>query len=305
MKLILTLLLPCLCLMSTSARGTDVFYNNQYGQSPNKRYKASAESPANQPGKKRTAFQEDFIIKFKDAKSDKVLWEWEQKEFDPTPILVFPADNGCLVMLDSIYTLYVFDQTGKIQQVCNFLRDISKKESEKYVGWSTAGPDVIQYSQNGFLTYKGRIYFYIRLFWGKMFIVDVASSKLETGAAVTDYFEQYLVQKTRKFIQEFDGEYYRMHGCGSKHLKSELIDAVFVIKQHNISEGYWLINATLDRADDGRNDSSLKSDLDKVESNIFMRSKKPLFYCACFALSFTVLIVLWYGLRGSKKRKNE
>ena len=100
---------------------TDRFYADRDGQSPNGQYEAKATSPANRGGNWKTPFQKDFTITFRNTKTDKTLWKWEQGENDASPVELIPTDDGRLIMLDAWNDYHVFDTNGvKTQSLTPF-----------------------------------------------------------------------------------------------------------------------------------------------------------------------------------------
>lgn len=173
---------------------TDVFYGNIHAKSPNGRFEAKAISPANKDGHRKAAFQKDFTITFTDAKSGEEIWSWKQKEDKSSgltrgaisPIHLIPADDGYLIMLDACFSYYVFDKNGVKTEVFCVLREIPKREKKKFVDWTSAGPRWSQYAQEGIFAFRGKLYFYIRLYWGRTFVIDIAKAQLHTDGELVD-----------------------------------------------------------------------------------------------------------------------
>jgi hypothetical protein len=253
-------------LIAGSAWATDRYYTDHKGQSPNQQYEAEAKSPANREGSRTTPFQKDFTIKFRDTKSGKVLWTWKQGEEDASPVELISTDDGHLIVLDAWNNYHVFDINGIKTHVFDVLQSLPEDEKEKFTDWTTAGVFWSQHSQQGFLTHEEKTYFYVRLYWGRTFILDISQAMLEKSAKVVERVEQHVVEQTRQLIKTFNGEYYsNCTSCGGKHLRSDLTDAVFVIKKHDSPEGRDILNEVRKKTDDGRN-SDLKGYLDRLES---------------------------------------
>jgi len=136
---------------------------------------------------------------------------------------------------------------------------------EKFTDTTTAGIHWRQYSQQGFLTDRKK-YFYIRLYWGRTFILDVHDAKLETDAEVAKRVEQQVLRQTKDLIETFNGEYYsNCRFCQGRHLRPDLTEGVFVIKKHGLPEGKKILKEVLKRTDDNRN-NDLKRYLDRVKT---------------------------------------
>ena len=171
-------------------------------------------------------------------------------------------------MRDAWNDYHVFDTKGVKTTAFDVLQSLPKEEKERFTDWTTAGVFWSQYSQQGFLTHQKKTYFYIRLYWGRTFILDVSEASLTENAEVRTLVEQQVIQQTKDLIKKFDGEYYsKCDSCDGKHLRSDLTDAVFIIKKHNIVEGKTLVSEILKKTDDSRN-----SDLTRYLNRI--RTKK-------------------------------
>ena len=254
-----------LTLSAVTACATNRFYANREGQSPSGQYHAEAKSPANRKGNLRTPFQDDFAITFRDTKSKKMLWTWKQGKEDGSPVELIPTDNGKLIMLDASNNYHIFDADGVKTNVFNPLRLLPQEEMEKFTSWTTAGVFWRQYSQQGFVKSGEKLYFYLRLYWGRTFILDVASATLSEDGGVAKKVEQSVIKKTENLIKSFDGEYFaKCDSCDSNHLREDLTSALFVIRKQRIQEGEQLLSEVLKRTDDGRH-SDLERYLDKIE----------------------------------------
>lgn len=256
--------LVAMLLASATALATDRYYPDRKGQSPNGRYAADAKSPQNEEGKLPSPFERDFTVTFRDTQTGKSLWKWKQGATEETPVELIPANNGHLIMLDAWDDYHVFGADGIRAHVFNILQSLPEDESEKFTEWTTAGVFWRQHSQQGFLTHQKRLYFYIRLYWGRTYIVDIVNAKLETDVTIAKRVEKHIVEQVQQLIKEFDGEYYaKCDSCDGKHLRSDLTEAVFVIKKHGLRDGRRLLDGIQSRMEDGQN-SDLQRYLDRV-----------------------------------------
>lgn len=252
---------------ATSLFATDRFFSNCKGRSPNRRYEAKATSPANHLWKRKTPFQKDFTVTFRDTKNWKTVWSWKQGEDDGSPTELIPTDDGRLIMLDAYDNYQVFDTTGVRAFDFSPCWLLPEEEKRKFTIWTSAGLLWSEYSQRGFITLGGKTYFYIRLYWGRTFILDVIAAKLTTEPEIAKQIEQRVVQKTNDLIRDFHGEYYaKCDSCGGKHLRADLTDAVFVINLHNVVEGTNLVAEVLKRAAADNGNHRLKRYLDLMAS---------------------------------------
>ena len=261
----LTFVSACVLFIAGFSFATNRYYNDLKGRSQNGQYEATATSPANQYGKRQTPFQRDFIVTFSDTQSGKTLWTWKQGEEDLSPVELIPTDCGQLIMR-TIHDYHVFDAAGVKTKVFEPLRSLSKAEQETFTDWTTAGTQWRQYSQQGFISFENKTYFYLRLYWGRTFIIDLSQAELITETKVAERVEQHILEQTRNLIETFNWDYYaKCDSCNKNHLRAGLTEAAFVIKKHTIREGEKLLNEVLDKSDDGRN-SHLADYLDRVKS---------------------------------------
>lgn len=250
--------------LGTALLATDRFYDDHKGQSPNGVYRAEAKSPDNQ-GRNvlHASFQDEFTITFRDASSNQTIWQWKQGPRDASPVRLFPTDDAFLLMLDARASFHVFDPNGAKKRVFEVLKTLPRKEMKRYVSDTTAGYLWRQHSQTGFIKHKEKTLFYIRLYWGRLFIVDIAGAKLVPDSTIGQRIEAEIVQHTRELISSFDGEYYvKNHRNGRHYLRGDLTDAVFIIKRHYLTRGHKLFNEVLKRAKRG---NRLKHYLKRVE----------------------------------------
>lgn len=253
-----------LLLFASPATATSRFFRDLSAKSTNGQFLAEAKSPANREPNRPMPFQKDFTIALTGAKANKTLWSWQQGTDDSSPVELIPTDDGYLVVLDAWNNYNVFSAKGAKTTVFNVLDSLPKDEKERFTNWTTAGVMWQQYSQRGFVTYERKSYFYIRLYWGKTFILDVHNAKLEASPELAQHVEQLVLRQTRTLIESLNGEYYaQCDSCGGSHLRSDLVNAVFVVKKHNIPEGQMILNEVLKRTDDHRN-SDLKRYLDRI-----------------------------------------
>jgi len=243
---------------------TNRYYSDHKGQSPNGIHQAEAKSPDNQ-GKNilHASFQGDFTITFRNMSSNQTIWQWKQGPREASPVELFPTDDAFLVMLDARATFHVFDPNGVKKKVFEVLKTLPRREMKRHVSDTTAGYLWRQHSQTGFIQHKGTSFFYIRLYWGRLFIVDFAGAKLMSDSIIGQRIETEIVQQTRELIKSFNGEYYvKDHRNGRHYLRGDLTDALFIIKRHYLSEGHHLFNEVLKRANRG---NRLKHYLNRVE----------------------------------------
>jgi len=277
--------LPTLAILlcgTASVLATDRFYCDIEGRSPNWRYLAEAKSLDNKNNDGyRKAFQSNFTVTFSDTQSErgflwfwkkKTLWTWEQKQgedgfpLEGSPVELIPTDNGQLIMKDAWDSYHVFETNGVKHVVFDMYNLIPKEEWDQFTSWTTAGTFWEKYSQQKFITIENKTYFYIRLYWGRILIIDVEGAKCETDVKITEMVESCVVEETRRLIKEFNGKYNeKCKSCGGYHVRKDLTAAVFVIKKHNIEEGLKLLNDVVERSGDGHH-GDLTFYLDKISS---------------------------------------
>jgi hypothetical protein len=258
--------------MAGSVGATDRYYADLKAQSPNGKYVAEAKSPSNQSGDHRVAFQRDFAITFRETTTGKRLWTWEQGSDYASPVEIIPTDEAHLVMRDSWNNYHVFDEKGFKTNVLAVVELLPEQEQKEFTRQTSAGVRWGQYRQQGFVKLDGKCYFYIRLYWGRIYVIDIAEKKLSRDHDVIRLVEDSVVSQTSELIKTFNGEYYaKDDSCGGTHLRSDLTDAVFVIKKHGLREGQTLLTEVLKRTDIyGDIDSDLRHYLDLVKED-----KKP------------------------------
>jgi len=249
--------------LGTTVFATDRIYLDHKGQSPSGTYEAEAKSPDNQGQKGYASFQDDFTVTFRNTILSKTIWQWKQGPRDASPVELFPSDDAFLVMLDANASFHVFDPNGVKKKVFEALKTLPRKEMKKYVSDTTAGYLWRQHSQTGFIKHNESTFFHVRLYWGRLFIIDIAGAKLVQDNIIGQRIETEIVQQTRELIKSFNGEYYgKHHPSGRYYLRGDLTDALFIIKRHYLSEGHNLFNEVLKRANRG---NRLKHYLNRVE----------------------------------------
>lgn len=195
MNRLLPLLLSFLWILSPNAIATDRFYRDIESKSPSARYVVTAQSPENQPGKERKAFQSSFTYTCTDTTSGKILWtrkqpmgEPEQVGNDPayifadpkegSPSSIYLSDLGNTVIYTGWQELIIVDITGKVTGQLDVLKDgLTKEENENYVDDTTAGPIWQERSLWHFVSADAREFFVIRPWWGRNLYIDLSTGK--------------------------------------------------------------------------------------------------------------------------------
>lgn len=246
------------------SHATDLFYPNQEGKSPNGRYVATATSPDNRRGPYVIPFQKNFTVILRDTNTASIVWSYRQKEKEASPVELIPTDEGYLIMQNAWDQYWVFDKAGKPKEVVAPLEALPKDEREKFTDWTTAGVMWQQYSKQGFFTDSGKTYVYLRTYWGRIPVIDFVEAKWTQDSSLKRKIEDHLVAQTKTWIKNFDKQFYfKCTECGGQHLKPEITENVFIIKKHQLREGYSLLKDVLLRAADGRN-TDLKRYLDRL-----------------------------------------
>lgn len=225
---------------------TDRFYFDIKEKSSNGTYVAEAKSPDNADPKQYVAFQDDFTVTLREAKTGALIWTWKQAKNDPSPVSLQISNDGIVIMLDAWDTLYLFDKKGVKTKICRVLDYLPKKEREKFTDWTTAGIWWSQYSKWNFKSIDKKHYFYIRMYWGRTLVIDLRGKKLEKNVTILKTIESDTVNDIRKFIKKFNGVYtiYKKDvECHS--VRIDVAEALFVIKKHQLAEGQPMLKKAL------------------------------------------------------------
>ena len=250
--------------MGTTVFATDRFFSDISKNSPNGMYSAEAISPENKEGAKRSAFQEDFTVTFKDANTGQTVWTWHQEKEDASPVELIPTDDGKLVMQDAYDRYRVFDNDGAPSKPVSAFLSIPEVEIEKYTDWTTAGVMWQQYAKQGFYKQDSTTYFYLRTYWGHIFAISMHDGKEIKDRDLLENIEAHVVAETKQWIKGFDDVFFfECPGCGGQHLKPEITAGLFIIRKHKIWSGWRITRETLKKTDDNRN-SDLKNYLDRL-----------------------------------------
>ncbi len=246
-------LAPALLLVTTAfpALATDLFFRDLAAKSENGRYECTATSPDNREGPE-IPFAKDFTIAFRDANTEEVLWTHKQREDEASPVQLIPTDDGHLIMQNAWDQLYVFDRQGDPRKVLDIWRAFPEDETERFTDSTTAGVMWAQYSKQGFFVDGSGSYFYIRTYWGRLVIIDIEARRWVQEPTIMRRVEDAIVQETRSWMRAFDNSYYsKCDSCGEQHLREDIEENAFIIKQYDLQGGRKLIKQVLKRSDSG------------------------------------------------------
>ena len=266
MKRTATLLAILLCGTASLHAAILISYPDIEARSPNGRYLAEAKSPDNK-NNNFGSFQSNFTVTLTDTETNKPVWSWKQGKDDGiSPMELIPGDNGQLAMVFAWSGYVFFDSSGVEQGAFDVGKLIPDDELKKFTAYKFKETEWKQYSQQRFFTRDGAMYFYLRLYWGRTIIIDVAKEKLETDGKIAEEVEKHVVEQTRRFITEFNGEYYEKCGshCVNNHPRKDLAAAVFIVKKHNLKEYQEFMDEVVRRHEDAKY-HELKRCLDLLE----------------------------------------
>lgn len=228
-------LLPIL--FAVQAHATDRFFDDIEAKSPSGRYHVTAKSPENQKEGDYAAFQANFTYTCTDTQTAKVLWTRKQPMTEPkedsilddpfpaegSPVSIEISDRGDTVIYSDWHDLIVIDITGQKRGEVNILRDgFTKKEREKYVAETTAGPMWSGYSHWYFLEADAKNVYVIRTWWRKRLMLDLSTAKL---VRPNHALEQAALKSEKAYVmhvleQVMAGKAESCESCGSTHQAS-------------------------------------------------------------------------------------
>lgn len=179
------------------------------------------------------------------------------------PRKVFVTDNGDMLM-SSYASYYVFKKDDQYRYVFN-INDTAHALGEKKtfcehssfaLEWNCRTFDL-----TGFITYKNKLYFYISMYWGRIFIIDIEDATLSSDSEVQKAVDDAIINKTIETIQSYNGVYVKTFP-DRLYFDDRLNPYIFTTEKYRIQEGKALIEA-LKRADNRR----VLRYLDKVQKN--------------------------------------
>ncbi|MFA5794327.1 MAG: hypothetical protein WC980_04585 [Candidatus Brocadiia bacterium] len=251
---ITTLLLALfLSLASMPAFATDRFFNDITAKSDNGKFIAVAASPDNK-GRQHMAFQRNFTFTLSDARNNQIIWTYKQEENVNSPVELIPTDDGYLIMRTANEDYYVFDKRGNPKKIFNVFAAFTDEEIKKFTDSTSAGIMWRQHSKQGFFPPGKKTYFYVRTYWGRIAVIDVADRTWTRSARLAEKIEDSLVQSTKEWLKGFDNNYYdKCDSCREIHLKDEITGNVFIVKKYGLAGGEKILQEVLNKADDGKN----------------------------------------------------
>ena len=239
-----------LALSCGPATATDRFYMDCEGKSPNGRFEARSTSPENAlPGHR--AFQRDFTVVLRDSETKTDIWTWKQGEGEASPVELIPTDDGLLIMQDAWSAYHVFDKSGRRTKVLSVLSSMARDELDRYTQNTTAGVFWHQFSSQGFYRESDRDYFYLRTFWGHLFVIDLATPAWIRDEALVGRVETHIVSLTRGWLAKFDGVFLGPCGsCSKPTIRGEVARHAFIIRQYGLSPDDAFCGQVIANADD-------------------------------------------------------
>lgn len=248
---------------------TDRWYSDAETRSANGRFVATSRSPENRkstPG----PFQTDFTFTLRDTIAKKVLWRFEQPSSEPGGAL-FVSDSGDVARLGVYSSLWLFRRTGERIMLGNVLEIVGKPEVERYCDDTTAGVFWSQFSWDGFhRTATGKDYFYVRTYWGRRIVVDVARGRITNEKSVHGEIERTVLAQAIRSLQIPETQLWeKCSSCGGMHFNEQLKRSVFVLEQHKIRGRERLIGRIAGK-DDGHV-HSVGEHLSRVRKHCFVK----------------------------------
>jgi len=233
----------------SSAIATEWFYNDLKSTSSNGRYVAEAKSPDNAEDR-HLPFAGHFTITLSEAGSAEPLWSHVQQEDEDAPIVLFPADDGRLIVEDTGSQYAVFDTTGKRTVVLRVIASLSDDEVKRFVSRTSAGDWWGQFATHEFMTVGSRPVFFIRTYWGRVFAIDYQSARWLRDPELERDIEARVVADTRAWLTTFSGDLKPADSRGGKgHYSSEVGMRLCVVRLHGISEGLPYVDQVIAEPD--------------------------------------------------------
>ena len=184
-------------LAARNVLATDRYFADLSAESPSKRFSLTAKSPDNQAANPKP-FQRSFVYKYVDQQSQETLWTVNAKQLKGHGALVLPptalfvANEGWCVVVNSANQLISISPTGEAREPIVLLKDaISKRDRERFVIDSSAGPIWKQRSLWYFVDDGTELYFVIRPWWGKRIVVNAREGKLTDRPALAPLIKDY------------------------------------------------------------------------------------------------------------------
>jgi hypothetical protein len=218
--------------LSTSfAYATDRWFGDIEAKSRNGRYVAAAKSPDNR-SKDPKPFQSNFKYTLQDKSAGKKLWEFTDRD-EPAGEL-FVSDTGKVVALSGYNGLTYIRTSGERIKFGRVVDLIPKKEVERYCDETSVGVFWSQFSWRGFLNVKGNEYFYIRTYWGRIFVIDLEGGTLSESGVAKQAVESAVHAKAKEILAIPRKAYWQpCPECGGRHINENLSKGIFVLVQHN------------------------------------------------------------------------
>ncbi len=193
---------------------------------------------ASEDGRLLVRYQSDYDagseLRLLNREEDTVAWEG-RREIENVKEL-FLANGGYLVARsDWEDDYYLFSPRGEMTRLPHPLDSFSASEREDY----SVGFHWRCFSREGFISFRGKEYFYISLYWGPILVIDLDGAAGNEDPEIRKHVADRLAEQAREVIENFDGNYLQLceHCRSGDHyvLRPELRDNIFIINNYRLS----------------------------------------------------------------------
>ena len=239
-------------------------HSDLQANSKNKKYTATVDY--SEDGIKR--YEEQPIVTLTDNSTKSVLWSIafpkEVKVFRPYHLLV--TNDGYIVAwgIDDYYT---FDKNGNYRFAFNIIGALNELNEKKlFCTRTTLDWSCKEFSTFGIFIYNNKEYYYLSLYWGRVFVIDIKDGKPATDQNILLTTDKKIINDTKIAIESYSGSYigtYKING--NKYFHRELYPFLFTTRKYSINEGQELLNIFMKFTSNKKN--SARKIFDKIYSN--------------------------------------
>ncbi|MCP5536444.1 MAG: hypothetical protein H7A51_09455 [Akkermansiaceae bacterium] len=182
-------------------------------------------------------------FELRDTLTQKRLWQFKTGDDDEPGGIALRVGPG-RGHQDGVYeTIWLIRKSGeqiKLGQVFDYL---PKAEVTAYCDDTTAGTFWSQFSWREFIKLDGREYFFIRTYWGRYILVDLANGRINNKKKISATIESSILKRSRGAIELENKKLWAdCKSCGGKHPDSQAARSLLVLELHQIRGREYLIS---------------------------------------------------------------
>jgi hypothetical protein len=232
--------------------------------SNNKRYTATVDY--GKDGSKR--YIEQPVISLIDNHTKSILWSVpfpkETSVFRPYNVLV---TNAGYILAWGIDDYYTFNKSGQYRYVFNLTNELHRLNEKKvFCNLTTLDWVCNQFSTAKYFSFENKEYYYLSLYWGRVFVIDIENSKLSIQGNVLKAADREIIYSTKIAIQKYSNNYIGTYEInGNRYFYKQLYPFVFTSKKYHIEEGTELIETFITFTSTKNN--SARKKFDKIYKN--------------------------------------